>query len=58
VHSLDGLWTRVAALLAISLGRGINALIPWLDRNNVPPAVSAGLVLSLGLAGLRSAGSW
>jgi ESS family glutamate:Na+ symporter len=56
VHSLDGLWTLVAALLAIALGRRLNRLVPWLERNNVPPAVSAGLVLSLALAGLRAAG--
>ena len=56
VHSLDGLSTLVAALLAIALGRRLNRLVPWLERNNVPPAVSAGLVLSLALAGLRAAG--
>ncbi|HSN45162.1 MAG TPA: sodium/glutamate symporter, partial [Casimicrobiaceae bacterium] len=56
MHSLDGLSTLVAALLAIALGRRLNRLVPWLERNNVPPAVSAGLVLSLALAGLRAAG--
>ncbi|MBK7742217.1 MAG: hypothetical protein IPI40_00360 [Betaproteobacteria bacterium] len=36
---------------------GSTALVPWLGRNNVPPAVSAGLVLSLALAGLRASGA-
>jgi ESS family glutamate:Na+ symporter len=54
--ALSTLWTLVAALSTIVLGRRINGWIPWLDRNNVPPSVSAGLVLSLALAGLRAAG--
>jgi ESS family glutamate:Na+ symporter len=55
-HSLDVVWTLVAALLTIGLGQRINAIVTWLGRNNVPPAVSGGLVLSLALAGLRAAG--
>ena len=53
---LTTLWTLVAALVATALGRHLNRLVPWLERNNVPPAVSAGLVLSLALAGLRTGG--
>ncbi|MBK7742763.1 MAG: hypothetical protein IPI40_03300 [Betaproteobacteria bacterium] len=56
-YALDNLATLVAALLTIGLGQRINALVPWLGRNNVPPAVSAGLVLSLALAGLRASGA-
>ena len=55
-YALDNLATLVAALLTIALGQRINALLPWLNRNNVPPSVSAGLLLSLALAGLRAAG--
>ena len=55
-YALDNLTTLVAALVTIALGQRINALVPWLNRNNVPPAVSAGLVVSLALAGLRAWG--
>jgi ESS family glutamate:Na+ symporter len=54
---LNGAWTLVIALLTILLGRGLNRWIPPLERSNIPPAVSAGLLLSLVLSGLR-AGGW
>ena len=54
---LSGIWTLVLALIAIELGKRLNKGLPWLERGNIPPAVSAGLVLSLLLAGLR-AGGW
>lgn len=55
--ALSGVWTLVAALVTIELGRRLNRWLPWLERGNIPPAVSAGLVLSLLLAALR-AGGW
>ena len=54
---LSGVWTLFAALATIELGKRINRAVPWIERGNIPPAVSAGLALSLGLAGLR-AGCW
>ena len=45
---LDAIWTLVAALLAIQLGKRINAKIVWLERGNIPHAVTAGLFVSLG----------
>ncbi|MCU0896836.1 MAG: hypothetical protein MUC55_04980 [Burkholderiales bacterium] len=54
---LSGVWTLVAALVTIEFGKRLNKWLPWLERGNIPPAVSAGLVLSLVLAGLR-AGGW
>ncbi|HSD52623.1 MAG TPA: sodium/glutamate symporter [Burkholderiales bacterium] len=54
---LSGVWTLFAALATIELGKRINRAVPWIERGNIPPAVSAGLALSLGLAGLR-AGGW
>ncbi|MCU0804753.1 MAG: hypothetical protein MUF79_06665 [Burkholderiales bacterium] len=54
---LSGVWTLVAALVTIEFGKRMNRWLPWLERGNIPPAVSAGLVLSLLLAGLR-AGGW
>jgi ESS family glutamate:Na+ symporter len=53
---LTGAWTLVVALLTIMLGRGLNHWFPPLERSNIPPAVSAGLLLSLLLSGLRAAG--
>jgi ESS family glutamate:Na+ symporter len=53
---LNGAWTLVIALLTILLGRGLNHWIPPLERSNIPPAVSAGLLLSLVLSGLRYGG--
>jgi len=54
---LTGAWTVVIALMTIMLGRGLNRWIPPLERSNIPPAVSAGLLLSMVLSGLR-AGGW
>ena len=54
---LSGAWTLVIALATILLGRALNHLFPPLARSNIPPAVSAGLLLSLALSGLR-AGGW
>jgi Na+/glutamate symporter len=48
---LTGAWTLVVALLTIMLGRGLNHWFPPLERSNIPPAVSAGLLLSLLLRG-------
>jgi ESS family glutamate:Na+ symporter len=53
---LNPVWTLVAALLAIQLGKRINAKVAWLERGNIPPAVSAGLFVSLVLAILRGNG--
>jgi ESS family glutamate:Na+ symporter len=54
---LSGVWTLVAALATIAVGQRINRAVPWIERGNIPPAVTAGLLLSLVLAGLR-AGGW
>lgn len=56
VIELDNVATLAFALVAIELGKRINRIVSWLDRNHVPPAVSAGLLLSLALAGLRAGG--
>jgi ESS family glutamate:Na+ symporter len=53
---LSPAWTLIAALLTIGLGKRLNRWLPWLQRGNIPPAVSAGLLLSLALAFARSAG--
>jgi ESS family glutamate:Na+ symporter len=53
---LSGVWTLVAALVTIELGKRINRAVPLIERGNIPPAVTAGLVLSLVLAGLRAYG--
>jgi ESS family glutamate:Na+ symporter len=53
---LAGVWTLLAALVTIELGKRINRLAPWIERGNIPPAVTAGLLLSLVLAGLRAKG--
>ena len=50
---LNGAWTLVAGLATILIGRALNRALPWLDRSNIPPAVSAGLTLSLVLAGYQ-----
>ena len=47
VLELDNVATLAFALVAIEIGKRINRVVPWLDRNHVPPAVSAGLLLSL-----------
>ncbi len=54
---LSGVWTLFAALVTIELGRRMNRALPWVERGNIPPAVTAGLLISLVLAGLR-AGGW
>lgn len=53
---LSGVWTLVAALVTIELGKRINRALPWIERGNIPPAVTAGLALSLVLAGSRAQG--
>jgi ESS family glutamate:Na+ symporter len=53
---LSGIWTLLLALGTIALGKWFNRRLPWLERSNIPPAVSAGLVLSLLLAVLRAQG--
>jgi glutamate:Na+ symporter, ESS family len=53
---LSAAWTLVAALATVLVGRGLNRALPLLERSNVPPAVSAGLLLSLALSALRAAG--
>ena len=53
---LTAVWTVVAALLTILLGQRINRALPWLERGSIPPSVTAGLFLSLVLAGLRGGG--
>ena len=53
---LTPVWTLVAALLAIELGKRLNRWLPWLEQGNIPPAVSAGLLLSVLLALARGAG--
>jgi ESS family glutamate:Na+ symporter len=55
VH-LNVVWTIIAALFAIQLGRRLNRLFVWFERASVPPSVTAGLLLSLILAGLRAEG--
>jgi ESS family glutamate:Na+ symporter len=50
---LAGLETLVLALVTIELGRRLNRRVGWLERGNIPPAVSAGLPLSLAFAALR-----
>lgn len=54
---LSGVWTLVAALATIEIGRRINRAVPWIERGNIPPAVTAGLLLSLALAVLRAQGA-
>ena len=47
---LDTTWTMVAALATITIGRRVHRWVPILERASIPPAVSAGLVISLLLA--------
>ncbi|MFN8821686.1 MAG: sodium/glutamate symporter [Betaproteobacteria bacterium] len=54
---LDGIWTLLLALATIELGKWLNRRLPWLEGSNIPPAVSAGLLVSLLLALLRAHGS-
>ena len=53
---LNTVWTLVAALVAIEIGRRINNALVWLERCSIPPSVTAGLLISLMLAGLRGGG--
>jgi ESS family glutamate:Na+ symporter len=53
---LTAVWTLIAALLTIGVGQRLNRWLPWLERGNIPPAVSGGLLLSVLLALARSAG--
>lgn len=50
---LSGIWTLALALVTIEVGKWFNRRLDWLERSNIPPAVSAGLVISLLLALLR-----
>lgn len=50
---LSGVWTLALALATIEIGKWFNRHLRWLERSNIPPAVSAGLVVSLLLAMLR-----
>ena len=52
---LNVVWTIVAALFTIELGKRLNRSFVWFERASVPPSVTAGLLLSLVLAGLRAA---
>ena len=56
IMQLDNAWTLVAAMATILLGMRIHRVLPMLDRANIPPAVSAGLLLSVLLALLRAGG--
>ncbi len=53
---LSAVWTLFAALVTIELGKRINRAVPWIERGNIPPGVTAGLLISLALAGLRAQG--
>jgi ESS family glutamate:Na+ symporter len=53
---LNRVWTIVIAIACIELGKRLNRKFIWLEKGNIPPAVSAGLLISLLLAGLRSLG--
>jgi ESS family glutamate:Na+ symporter len=50
---LSGIWTLALALVTIEVGKWFTRRLGWLERSNIPPAVSAGLVVSLLLALLR-----
>ena len=56
IMQLDNAWTLGAAMATILLGMRIHRVLPMLDRANIPPAVSAGLLLSVLLALLRAGG--
>ncbi|MCU0765216.1 MAG: sodium/glutamate symporter [Burkholderiaceae bacterium] len=53
---LSPVWTLIAALLTIEIGKRLNRWLPWLEAGNIPPAVSGGLLLSVMLALARHAG--
>jgi ESS family glutamate:Na+ symporter len=50
---LSGIWTLTLALVTIEIGKWFNRRLAWLEASNIPPAVSAGLAISLLLALLR-----
>ena len=53
---LDGPWTLLLALATIAIGQRLNRFAGWLERGHIPPAVSAGLLLSLLFALARQLG--
>lgn len=53
---LDGPWTLLLALATIAIGQRLNRFAGWLERGHIPPAVSAGLALSLLFALARHLG--
>jgi ESS family glutamate:Na+ symporter len=53
---LDAVLTLLLATVTIAIGQRLNAALRWLERGNIPPSVSAGLLLSLLFALARSAG--
>ncbi|MBK1789846.1 sodium/glutamate symporter [Persicirhabdus sediminis] len=53
---LNRIWTIVVALACIELGKRLNRKFSWLEKGNIPPSVSAGLVVSLLLALVREFG--
>jgi ESS family glutamate:Na+ symporter len=53
---LDGSWTLLVALATIAIGQRLNRFAGWLERGHIPPAVSAGLLLSLLFALARHLG--
>lgn len=53
---LNPVWTLLLALVTIEFGKRLNKVVVWLDLGNIPPAVSAGLVLSLAFAVVRHFG--
>jgi ESS family glutamate:Na+ symporter len=56
VLELNNAWTLAAALATILLGQYVNRAWPALERASIPPAVTAGLMLSVVLAVLRATG--
>lgn len=53
---LDSAWTLAAAVATILLGMRLHRVWPALERANIPPSVSAGLLLSVLLTLLRAGG--
>lgn len=53
---LDSAWTLAAAVATILLGMRLHRAWPALERANIPPSVSAGLLLSVLLTLLRAGG--
>lgn len=52
---VDELWTAIAALATILMGARITRGVPLLARYNIPPAVTGGLIVAVGLGVL---GAW